>query len=209
MSNDIRIRTSQWTIRPDADTAEVEAAILGLEDSVTLSLDLDETDGELVSLLEKAGFDLDTGNRTIVGSAGTSEWVNGYNACEVLSALAPFSEAGSYVEFESEYNSDPARWVLNEGRVREIAPEYVWKVPGDLGPWALGAEAVREEVREAPELHDLTPEQAAAVIALDDTTINNAVQQSVDDSAWETFDRLRREVIGRLAQGAGSEDVGR
>ena len=208
MSNDVMIRHSSWTFI----TSDPAGLCKELADRVG-NFDGDEGLDDLLNLM---GFGVESSwgadqrlTVAITGSGQGSRWMPARYLDAVAELTRDVAEQGSWLEAISEYDDDPFRMVLVGNEVKTASPEVRWVLPGDLGPWSLGAEAVREEVREAPELHDLTPEQAAAVIALDDTTINNAVQQSVDDSAWETFDRLRREVIGRLAQGAGSEDVGR
>lgn len=70
----------------------------------------------------------------------------------------------------------------------------------DLGPWSVSAEAVRQELQEAADLHDLSDEQAASIAALSDAVIHDAIQCSVTDYHWEAFDDLRRTAIARLAQ---------
>lgn len=70
----------------------------------------------------------------------------------------------------------------------------------DLGPWAVSAEAVREELQEAADLHDLDAAQAARIAALSDAVIHEVIQNSVRDWHWEAFDDLRRTAIARLAQ---------
>lgn len=69
----------------------------------------------------------------------------------------------------------------------------------DLGPWSVSAEAVREELQGAAELHDLDSRQAAKIAALSDAQIHAAIQSSVTDHHWGAFDDLRRTAIAKLA----------
>lgn len=63
----------------------------------------------------------------------------------------------------------------------------------------LDAYSVRAEIDEAPASHDLTPEQAAAIAALDDATIGQALQGAVtDDLFWHAYDTTRRDAIAAL-----------
>lgn len=62
---------------------------------------------------------------------------------------------------------------------------------------ALNTESIREEVTSAPlETHGLTQEEADALCALDDATLNDAIPSR--DYFWEAYDRLRGEAIAAL-----------
>ena len=62
----------------------------------------------------------------------------------------------------------------------------------------LNPEAIRTELEEAPESLEVTPQQAAALAALPDSVIANAIDRSVGDDFWAAFDEARRTAINML-----------
>lgn len=67
-------------------------------------------------------------------------------------------------------------------------------------PIILGADAVRSELTEAPEAHDLTRAQAERVKALTDDEINTAIHSALDDYFYDAYDSVRRNAIAALAK---------
>lgn len=212
MSNDIRIRTSAWRIPLDQHDAACRALVDARYESPSGAAEplFDLIEQRLDNLME--GFcrfgldDIQVEDQVIVIS-GTldAEWIDGTATRQLISVLAPYSLRGSYLEIESEYDSEPSRWILLGEKVIEISPTMVWQVPGDPGGWNLDAHAVRAELEAAAHLHDLDEEQAGAIIALPDHLIHQAIQGSIGDVQWGVFDDLRRDVIVKLADRLSSE----
>jgi hypothetical protein len=67
-------------------------------------------------------------------------------------------------------------------------------------PIILGAESLRAEIHEAPDVHGLTPAQVARIEALGDEQIDAAIHSAVDDDFWAQYDDVRARAIARLAR---------
>lgn len=70
----------------------------------------------------------------------------------------------------------------------------------------LDPESVRTEAYEAPDAHDLTPEQAEAFDDFTDEEIASAINNEVDDDFWAAYDDVRARVISRLTEGIAPAD---
>lgn len=67
-------------------------------------------------------------------------------------------------------------------------------------PIVLGAESLRAELDEAPDVHDLTPAQAERIAARwTDEEIDAAIRAEADDDFWAQYDAVRARAISRLA----------
>lgn len=62
----------------------------------------------------------------------------------------------------------------------------------------LDAASLRAEIAEAPESHDLDPEQAAAICDMDDHIIGQAIDASLTDDFYDQYDSVRRDAIAGL-----------
>lgn len=203
MSDDVKVRASHWRFRagPEADEALSQQRRDHVE-AQRHSLWGPPEEPSTVEVLSGIGFwteEEEDGVVSITGGTESAQWIDSPRALAAITALAPLSLPGSYVEVESEYDSDPTRWVLHEGQVREIDPTVLWVLPGDQGPWMVGADSVRAEVEEAPGVHGLEAEVAAAIVAMDDKELNDAVHAAVNDYHWSAHDDLRGTAIAALA----------
>ena len=64
----------------------------------------------------------------------------------------------------------------------------------------IDADYIRHEIGDYPEGYGLTEEQAENILALDDATIEAAMQDHVGDSFWEMCDNIRSATIRSLAK---------
>lgn len=197
MSNDVRIRSSRWSF---PDSPEANAALLAHR--AHQPHDQPSTGPiSTVEMLTEMNLDvtLADGVITIEGAHDGGAWCGSDTIHPILEALAPLSTPGSYLEIESEYDSDPSRWVLHDGKVIEITPELLWLVPGESHGWGLDADSVRAELDEAAEMYGISVDNAEAIKALPNATINAAIDRCLDDEHWGVYDSLRSDAISLLA----------
>lgn len=142
---------------------------------------------------------------------------------KLFEKLAPIIPDGCYAQFENRYvdtDSRKHRLIIADEQVIENFPNVDWDDPVELAtrqkataPFSinLDADSVRAEVRDAylhgSNPHEHTAQDVETLVALDDHTIGNAIDASLDNIFWSVYDNTRSDVISRLSRQLDTDDT--